>query len=364
MLAEHSPFLYPRTRSQNNTIWLPNSSGSVANGEICYETSTRLDQKRPHQWFMDSFEQELSARKKQTVEPFKGTSGPVSMESSLWHDGSHFQKSNPEPVQPQGPCGVLMTNNNMFTGPTYNTAAGTISVDPAYSPNKGDTHITFEGQQDAAVYSLGALYHNENSSILSMSEHSRKGDETTILYGGFQNIVEEMERSGRLITSYGGLLNQSSAHSSEGLGQKDTTDQLSENDISPSSPRPDDAAKNKKNLRGVVKGTGYMCSCKDCKLSRVSVFYAFIDTLLLLSIMLVAKPNTPNNHIYFENGKTIYAAVQELKSTPQEMLFDVMLNITGSAVNQKNFDIWKASYQAATKELNRNYGKDDLAAPS
>ncbi|XP_042021095.1 uncharacterized protein LOC121768630 isoform X2 [Salvia splendens] len=495
----------------NNIIWLPNSSGSVANGETCYDTSTRLDQKRPHQWFMDSFEQELSARKKQTVQPFKGTSGPVAMESSLWHDDSNFQSEsltqnlfNPKPVQSSnvadknnpsnaaslnmerkepgnlfgndssvyltmshagndslrmnsGPRKVKVnearipencwpelgrstsihgekndvmmsafqrSNNNMFTGPTYNTAAGTISVNPAYSkldksfvslgsssskidgnfmlfnqyyngPNKGDTHITVQGRQDAAVSSLGALYHKENSSILSMAEHSRKGDETTIVYGGFQNIVEEMERSGRLITSYGGLLNQSSAHSSEGLGQKDNTDQLSENDIPPSSSRPDGAAKNKvvktkngssnnfptnvksllstgildgvpvkyvswsreKNLRGVVKGTGYMCSCKDCKLTKAVNAYEF-------ERHAGCKTKHPNNHIYFENGKTIYAAVQELKNTPQEMLFDVMLNITGSAVNQKNFDIWKASYQAATKELKRIYGRDDLVAPS
>ncbi|XP_047958783.1 uncharacterized protein LOC125204229 isoform X2 [Salvia hispanica] len=464
-----------------NNIWLPNSSGSVANGETCYETSTRLDQKRPHQWFMDSFEQELSARKKQTVQPFKETSGPVAMESSLWHDDSNFQSENltqnlfnPKPVRSSnvadknnpsnaaslnmerkepgnqfgndslvyltmshagndslrmnsGPRKVkvhevripencrpelgrstfvhgekndAMTSafrrtNNMFSGPTYNTAAGTISVDPAYSPNKGDPHITFQGQQDAAVSSLGALYHKENSSILSMAEHSRKGDETTIVYGGLQNIVEEMERSGRLITSYGGLLNQSSALSSEGLGQKDTTDQLSENDIPPSSSGPDGAAKNnvvktkkgssnnfptnvksllstgildgvpvkyvswsrEKNLRGVVKGTGYMCSCKDCKLTKAVNAFEF-------ERHAGCKTKHPNNHIYFENGKTIYAAVQELKNTPQEMLFDVMLNITGSAVNQKNFDIWKASYKAASKELKRIYGRDELVAQS
>lgn len=53
------------------------------------------------------------------------------------------------------------------------------------------------------------------------------------------------------------------------------------------------------------------------------------------------KTKHPNNHIYFENGKTIYAVVQELKSTPQEMLFDVIQNVTGSAVNQKNFNTWK-----------------------
>lgn len=53
------------------------------------------------------------------------------------------------------------------------------------------------------------------------------------------------------------------------------------------------------------------------------------------------KTKHPNNHIYFENGKTIYAVVQELKNTPQEMLFDAIQNVTGSPINQKNFRIWK-----------------------
>jgi len=54
-----------------------------------------------------------------------------------------------------------------------------------------------------------------------------------------------------------------------------------------------------------------------------------------------AKTKHPNNHIYFENGKTIYAVVQELKNTPQEMLFDAIQNVTGSTINQKNFRVWK-----------------------
>ena len=118
-----------------------------------------------------------------------------------------------------------------------------------------------------------------------------------------------------------------------------------------------------------------------------------------------AKTKHPNNHIYFENGKTIYAVVQELKNTPQEMLFDSIQNVTGSTINQKNFRIWKgdeslvclvvkkldrqcilalvvmlyihiydaifsfsfplsASYQAATRELQRIYGKDEVIIPS
>lgn len=53
------------------------------------------------------------------------------------------------------------------------------------------------------------------------------------------------------------------------------------------------------------------------------------------------KTKHPNNHIYFENGKTIYAVVQELKNTPQDMLFEVMQNVVGSPINQKNFNLWK-----------------------
>ena len=56
-----------------------------------------------------------------------------------------------------------------------------------------------------------------------------------------------------------------------------------------------------------------------------------------------AKTKHPNNHIYFENGKTVYAVVQELKSTPQEMLFYAIQNVTGSTINQKNFRAWKGN---------------------
>lgn len=53
------------------------------------------------------------------------------------------------------------------------------------------------------------------------------------------------------------------------------------------------------------------------------------------------KTKHPNNHIYFESGKTIYAVVQELKNTPQDKLFEVIQSVTGSPINQKNFQTWK-----------------------
>lgn len=98
------------------------------------------------------------------------------------------------------------------------------------------------------------------------------------------------------------------------------------------------------------------------------------------------KTKHPNNHIYFENGKTIYQIVQELRNTPETMLFDVVQTVFGSPINQKAFRIWKGllifffflidllylfdflnwflcfgseSFQAATRELQRIYGKEE-----
>ncbi|KAI4384469.1 hypothetical protein MLD38_002621 [Melastoma candidum] len=112
-----------------------------------------------------------------------------------------------------------------------------------------------------------------------------------------------------------------------------------------------------KNLRGIISGSGYLCSCSDCNLSKSLNAYEFEQHA-------GCKTKHPNNHIYFENGKTIYAVVQELKNTPQELLFDAIQTVTGAPIDQKNYRAWKASYQAATRELQRIYGKDEIILPS
>lgn len=114
-------------------------------------------------------------------------------------------------------------------------------------------------------------------------------------------------------------------------------------------------------LRGTIKGSGYLCGCQLCNYSKVI-------PLLLLSFSSHAcipisescfwlkalnayeferhagcKTKHPNNHIYFENGKTIYQVVQELRSTPESLLFDAIQNVTGSSINQKAFRIWKGN---------------------
>ncbi|KAM1352899.1 hypothetical protein PS1_032762 [Malus domestica] len=107
-----------------------------------------------------------------------------------------------------------------------------------------------------------------------------------------------------------------------------------------------------KELQGVIKGSGYLCGCQSCNFSKVINAYEF-------ERHADCKTKHPNNHIYFENGKTIYGIVQELRSTPQNMLFEVIQTITGSPINQKSFHLWKESFLAATRELQRIYGKEE-----
>ncbi|KAK9048441.1 hypothetical protein SSX86_032595 [Deinandra increscens subsp. villosa] len=106
-------------------------------------------------------------------------------------------------------------------------------------------------------------------------------------------------------------------------------------------------------LTGIIKGSGYMCGCQSCNHTKALNAYEF-------ERHAGCKTKHPNNHIYFESGKTIYQIVQELRSTPGSLLFDAIQTVTGSPINQKAFRSWKESFQAATRELQRIYGKDEL----
>ncbi|KAI4340383.1 hypothetical protein MLD38_025225 [Melastoma candidum] len=104
-------------------------------------------------------------------------------------------------------------------------------------------------------------------------------------------------------------------------------------------------------LRGVVKGSGYLCGCQTCDFTKVLSAFEFEKHA-------GCKTKHPNNHIFFENGKTIYQVVQELRSTPEDMLFDTVQSVFGAPINEKSFRVWKESYLAATRELRRIYGKE------
>ncbi|KAK7295687.1 hypothetical protein RJT34_18598 [Clitoria ternatea] len=267
--------------------------------------------------------------------------------------------------------------------------------------DKGTDHIMSMGptydKADSNIASTVPSYDRGDSSSLPVDQSHHKGQRSTISFGGF-NDDPEPNPSGGIISGYDLLMG--SHNSPQGLdSQKDLTELNSESIVN-SIPKPNtknnSIVKNKepkttkksptnnfpsnvksllstgifdgvavkyvswsreKTLDGIIKGTGYLCSCVDCKQSKALNAYEF-------ERHAGAKTKHPNNHIYFENGKTIYAVVQELKNTPQEMLFDAIQSVTGSNINQKNFRTWKASYQAATRELQRIYGKDEVVIPS
>ncbi|XP_057979471.1 uncharacterized protein LOC131165565 [Malania oleifera] len=286
-----------------------------------------------------------------------------------------------------GPTFHKNNENFISMGSTYTKMDNNIiSMGPAY------------GKGESNVVSIGSAYDKGDPNILSMGQNYNKGEGHTISFGGFQD-EPETNPSGKAITHYDLVVSQSSGQASEGLSQQDMVQSNADPIVSKAPvavPRADSATKHKepktpkkvppnnfpsnvksllstgmldgvsvkyvswsreKNLRGIIKGTGYLCGCTECNLSKSLNAYEF-------ERHAGCKTKHPNNHIYFENGKTIYAVVQELKSTPQEMLFEAIQSVTGSPINQKNFRVWKASYQAATRELQRIYGKDEVVMPS
>ncbi|XP_051119023.1 uncharacterized protein LOC127243177 [Andrographis paniculata] len=301
----------------------------------------------------------------------RGSSNVNSFGEQYAKDGSCFM-----PISGSG-------HENLFSKYSfYNKMNEEVFTSAGSSYDAGDRSIAIYGQQDAAAVSLGGLVSKENSNIPSQVENCRKGKQTitTISFGASQDDPRDRNHLAELTNSYHVVLNQS-------------TEDLSANVISATS-RAQKEPKNKektvkqsptnfptnvksllstgildgvpvkyvswsreKNLRGMVKGMGYLCGCQDCNLTRVVNAYEF-------ERHADCKTKHPNNHIYFENGKTIYAVVQELKSTPQEVLFEAMETVTGSPINQKNFSTWKASYQAATRELHRIYGREEVAVQS
>ncbi|CAL0300463.1 unnamed protein product [Lupinus luteus] len=272
-----------------------------------------------------------------------------------------------------GPIISRSRENFTTTAASYDNGIGhMISIGPTY------------GKVDSNIASTIPSYDKEDSRSVAMGNNRNKGDGSTSF--GFFHDDPEPNRSGRITSGYH-MLMMGNQTSSRGLdGKKARAESNSELAIintpksNPESKAPKTTKKDTTNnfplnvksmlstgifdgvpvsyvsisrertLRGIIKGAGYLCSCDDCKQSKALNAYEF-------ERHAGAKSKHPNTHIYFENGKTIYAVVQELKSTPQDMLFDAIESVTGSTINEKNFRNWKASYQAATRELQRIYGK-------
>ncbi|XP_019192382.1 PREDICTED: uncharacterized protein LOC109186725 [Ipomoea nil] len=241
---------------------------------------------------------------------------------------------------------------------------------------------------DVSVASRGITNHEENN-LQQLGRGSENGEGAATSGMGFQNRPEGTNRSRYLIPNRDLLLSPSLPDGSEVLTEKSTkersayqTNTITVDNVPKQVEK--EAKKNssnnfpsnvkslmstsildgvpvkyvswsrEKNLRGIIKGTGYLCGCDDCKMNKNVNAFEF-------ERHAGCKTKHPNNHIYFVSGKTIYSVVQELKGTQQEALFEAIKNVTGSPINVKNYRVWKASYQAATRELQRIYGEERYA---
>lgn len=246
---------------------------------------------------------------------------------------------------------------------------------------------------DDNAISVSQTYSKVENNNLSMSQSFGNGESNIISFGGF-NDDDDINSSGRLICSYDLLMSQSSGQQSDIVAGKRLVESnadivtsaaqmagskefISKKEEQKATKKPHSnsfpsnvrsllstgmldgvpvkyiAWSREKELRGIIKGSGYLCGCQSCNFSKAINAYEF-------ERHAGCKTKHPNNHIYFENGKTIYGIAQELRNTPQDLLFEVIQTITGSSINQKSFRIWKESFLAATRELQRIYGKDEV----
>ncbi|XP_075521948.1 uncharacterized protein LOC142555135 isoform X1 [Primulina tabacum] len=294
--------------------------------------------------------------------------------------------------------GSLEHDIGMSTGQTDNHQNEDTFISMLQPYGKEDGNVTLIRNSfdlgDANIRLMGSIFGKGGDNNISMNHSYSKGDTNTISFGGYQDdsIIEALTRP---TGSYSLLCEQSSVLTSETRNKKEvnfpnvdptlTTSQLFKSRLDSTSKNKMDTRPGRKEapnsfpsnvrsliatgmldgvpvryisvsreeLSGTIKGSGYLCGCKSCNFSKALNAYEF-------ERHANCKTKHPNNHIYFENGKTIYQIVQELRSTPESMLFDAVQTVTGSPINQKAFRIWKESFQAATRELQRIYGKEEL----
>ncbi|KAL2323338.1 hypothetical protein Fmac_027717 [Flemingia macrophylla] len=258
-----------------------------------------------------------------------------------------------------------------------------ISIAQAYNKVPDNCVLTnhLYNEVDNGPIPVHHSYHKEGNDVPFASHSYNKGESTIISFGGCDD--DDTTPSDLFISNYELLMCQALSNKSEAVNEKElltsssnllpitaqtsatetenvtkTKEEIKVSKKATSNNFPSNvrsllstgmldglsvkykAWSREKELRGIIKGAGYLCSCHSCNFSKVINAYEF-------ERHAGCKTKHPNNHIYFDNGKTIYGVVQELRSTPQSMLFEVIQTITGSPINQKSFCIWKESFLAA-----------------
>ncbi|KAL7584467.1 uncharacterized protein LOC111881151 [Lactuca sativa] len=396
----------------------------MTDGDAIFGNSSRLESKRSHQWFADATEAELFPHKRQAIESPNSKSISVYPTSHLsWDnvsvsalqsspnqfidrllgspDGNLNKKIVHDQVQLENGSSVGLSMSYTIEDPDSLIYGGIrkVKVNQVKDTDNNDTSFitmgpnTNYGNEDGNVTLMGHSYTGFDPAPRSAIATS-KDEENSISFGGFQD-ESEMPINGyyiKAMNNYGLSFDQSTVktlQSPEIIKELDVANVLGVVANTPQSvikskskletkPAKKEAPNSfpsnvrslmatgildgvpvkyvslsKEELCGIIKGSGYLCGCQSCNHSKALNAYEF-------ERHAGCKTKHPNNHIYFESGKTIYQIVQELRSTPESLLFDAIQTVTGSPINQKAFRTWKESFQAATRELQRIYGKDEL----
>ncbi|CAH9109103.1 unnamed protein product [Cuscuta epithymum] len=392
-------------------FWIPKGIGHVSDDETVFDGSSTLGPKRAHQWLAETTEQELISNKKQAIEA-SSVSKPDSSSLS-WDNLSTFQSIPNQFVgrlfgSEQMEGSVCLGERNLrekVIGEELGNDSF-VGLSMSYNIEEPESCINYGGVRKVKVNQVKEQnigfpmnhqeVYNERSeeAYISMEQgYGKQVDDSNnnSPFSGYQEDAD-IDALGRPISSYEYFYNQSTVQTSPVEVDKDldrsnlNTTIVCQAQVTKSIPKTKSDEKpakkeapnsfpsnvrslmstgmldgvpvkyvsvSREELPGVIKGSGYLCGCQTCNYSKALNAYEF-------ERHAGCKTKHPNNHIYFENGKTIYQIVQELRSTRESELFVAIQSVTGSPINQKAFKIWKESYQAATRELRRIYGKEEL----
>ncbi|XP_058210430.1 uncharacterized protein LOC131322590 isoform X4 [Rhododendron vialii] len=385
---------------QNKGSWMAKGGGHLTDGDAAYDNPSRVEPKRSHQWFADANEPELFPNKKQAVQTPNGksTAGILNGNPPPLGTASSFLPSVPSQFMDR----LFGEEHNRGSDQAYNQENETdyISMGKGYSKEDESVMLmghTYKGNSN--IRSMGYAFEKGDDSNISIGHGYNKEGFNALSFGSFQEEEPDIDPLARPLSSYEFTFDQSSVQISEtpngpNINEVDASTAIALPVSKVAKPRPDSASKNKseqkvtrkekeapnsfpwnvktlistgildgvpvkyiavsrEELAGVVKGPGYLCGCQSCNFSKVLNAHEY-------ERHAGCKTKHPNNHIYFENGKSTYQVVQELRSIPETQLYDAIQTATGSPINQKAFLTWKESFQAATRELQRIYGKEDL----
>ncbi|KAL4558263.1 hypothetical protein LXL04_036461 [Taraxacum kok-saghyz] len=393
-------------------FWMGKGNGHhITDGEALFGNSSRLESKRSHQWFADATEAELFPHKRQAIESPNSKSISGYQTSHLSWDNVSVSALQSSPNQfmdrllgsPDGNPNKKLVHDQLENGSSVDLSISYTIEDPeSYGGIRKvkdtDTNVTNfitmapnYNQDDGNVTLMGHSYSGFDPAHRSTGAIATSKDEdNSISFDGFHDVSEPINGYYiKAMNNYELSFDQSTVKplQSPGIKEPDVSNTISVKNtpqaVKSKSKLETKAAKkeapnsfpsnvrslmatgildgvpvkyvslSREELRGIIKGSGYLCGCESCNQSKALNAYEF-------ERHAGCKTKHPNNHIYFESGKTIYQIVQELRSTPESLLFDAIQNVTGSPINQKAFRTWKESFQAATRELQRIYGKDEL----